>query len=47
MKIYIVSIILNYDIKFPEGQDKRPENICLEDEIMPDTKQELLFRLRR
>jgi len=46
MKVFVSIILLDYDISFPEGQTKRPENTCLDDEILPDTKQNILFKRR-
>lgn len=46
MKVSIATILLKYDIAFPEGQTERPENVCLDDEIIPDTKQNIRLKLR-
>lgn len=47
MKLFVASILMQYDIKFPDGQTERPQNSYLDDGIVPSGKQEILFRLRR
>lgn len=36
-----------YEFKFPDGQTTRPKNEEIEEAIIPNRKQEVLFRRRR
>lgn len=47
MKLMMGLILLNYDIKFPDGQTQRPPDAYLDTMIQPNEKQEILFRKRR
>ncbi len=44
IKLILASLILNYNIEFPKNQSKRPPNIHADDKILPDNKQEIVFR---
>lgn len=46
MKILLGEIILKYDICLPEGQDMRLRNSYLDDSIVPNYKQDVMFRER-
>lgn len=46
IKMFIASILLRYDIKFPMGQKQRPENSYLDVGIVPNSKQKILLKLR-
>ena len=46
IKTVLASIILNYDISFPKGQTKRPENIYKGGLIQPDARQKMVFKKR-
>lgn len=43
-KLIIASLLVQYEIKFPEGQTKRPANLYSNGGIIPDPSQVLLFR---
>ena len=46
MKLLLAWILTHYDVRFPEGQKKRPENTHVDERIMPDRTQKVGFRLR-
>lgn len=46
MKLILAKILLEYDIKFPEGQTVQPPPFYLDDGILPNRKQNILFRKR-
>ncbi|KAJ3556908.1 hypothetical protein NP233_g11870 [Leucocoprinus birnbaumii] len=47
IKAMFAHILLNYDIQLENGSMKRPENFCVEANIIPNTKAKVLFRKRR
>ncbi|KAF4630842.1 hypothetical protein G7Y89_g7285 [Cudoniella acicularis] len=44
IKLIVGSLLAEYEIKFPEGQTKRPPNLYNNGSIMPDPTQQLLLR---
>lgn len=46
MKIFLGEILLKYDICLPRGQTTRPKNSYLDDSIVPDYKQDVMFKAR-
>ena len=46
MKVIIAEILLNYDIKFPDGQTERLLNVYLDIVVEPNPKQSIMFRRR-
>lgn len=47
IKLILASILLEYDVHFPEGQSMRPEKIYSGEGITPDKTQKVLFMLRQ
>ena len=45
-KLMVASLLVCYDIQFPEGQSTRPPSIYSDGTIMPSPTQEILFRER-
>lgn len=46
IKVVLASIILRYDVSFPKGQTKRPDNIYKGGLIQPDPRQKIVFKRR-
>lgn len=46
IKAVLASIILNYDVSFPNGQIRRPDNIYKGGLIQPDPRQKMVFKGR-
>jgi hypothetical protein len=47
MKLIISLIVLEYDTRFPDGQNSRLPNAYLDTMVQPNDKQEIFFRKRR
>jgi cytochrome P450 monooxygenase len=43
IKQFLIELITNYEFRFPGGQEKRPENIFLDERIAPNTNQAMEF----
>lgn len=46
IKLILASLLLEYDISFPEGQVRRPQNSKYDTEIHPDFEQKILLSKR-
>lgn len=46
IKLIVAKLLVGYDVRFPEGQSKRPANIYGADAIRPDMTQEIWLRKR-
>ncbi|KAI4095181.1 MAG: hypothetical protein LQ339_007341 [Xanthoria mediterranea] len=46
MKLLLATLILEYDFKFPDGQSRRPANYVMDVHVLPDMKQQVLFKKR-
>jgi cytochrome P450 len=44
IKLIVARILLDYDLKLPEGQTERYPNIAIANNYVPDMKKELVFR---
>jgi cytochrome P450 len=44
IKLILAHMLLNFDLRMPDGQDKRYENITIAHSILPDSKKEILVR---
>ncbi|KAK2594822.1 hypothetical protein QQS21_007450 [Conoideocrella luteorostrata] len=44
IKMVMANIILNYDVSFPSGQTKRPDNLYKGGLIQPDPRQKIVFK---
>ena len=47
IKLILAWILWHFDISFPHGQVDRPENIFVDERVVPSQKQEIGFRLRQ
>ncbi len=47
IKLSLAWILWHFDISFPYGQVDRPENIFVDERVVPSQKQEIGFRLRQ
>ena len=45
-KLIVASLLLRYDISYPDGQSSRPPNTYKDGAILPSPTQNLLFRCR-
>lgn len=46
IKVIMATIILRYDVSFPDGQKTRPQNTFVGESIGPDRRQVIVFRRR-
>ncbi|KAJ3580533.1 hypothetical protein NPX13_g41 [Xylaria arbuscula] len=46
VKLIIAWIIWNFDVSWPLGQTKRPENLFIDERVLPDPTQHIRFRRR-
>jgi cytochrome P450 len=46
IKLICAQLLVKFDMKFPDGQDKRPDNVYVDERITPDRTQKIGFRLR-
>jgi cytochrome P450 len=46
MKMTLATILVAYEVKFPDGQTTRPPTQYIDDTCMPNQKQEVLIRSR-
>ncbi|TAQ88952.1 hypothetical protein B7494_g2745 [Chlorociboria aeruginascens] len=46
IKVILCHLILNYDFRFPAGQEERPDSVSMGDTLRPDTTREMMFRKR-
>jgi len=44
IKLIVARILLEFDLKMPEGQDKRYANVSMAGSMGPDPKKEILLR---
>lgn len=40
-------LLLNYDMKFPEGKEQRPESLLFETQYLPNSKATVMFKRRK
>jgi cytochrome P450 len=46
VKLILATLLLDYDVQFPEGQVTRPPNLSSDERILPDRTQALRVRRR-
>lgn len=46
MKLLLVTLILEYEFEFPEGQSVRPFDSVMDVHVLPDMKQKILIKKR-
>ena len=47
IKLILAWILHRYEITFPKGQYKRPENLFVDERVIPSPSQEIGFRFRQ
>lgn len=47
IKLILAWILWHFDISFPNGQVRRPENLFVDERVIPSRSQEIGFRLRQ
>ena len=47
IKLILAWILWHFDIIFPNGQVERPENLFVDERVIPSRSQEIGFRLRK
>ncbi|CRG92071.1 hypothetical protein PISL3812_09126 [Talaromyces islandicus] len=46
IKLLLATLLVTYDLTFPDGQTKRPDDYKADEKILPDMKQEIVLRRR-
>ena len=47
IKAIMAYLLLNFDMKFPEGKEKRPESLLFETQFLPNPTATVMFKRRK
>ena len=47
IKLILAWILYHFDVAFPKGQRERPENLFIDERVIPSRSQEIGFRIRQ